>query len=165
MAYLNVINSGGHRIAYALANSSGIASVKLDAGTYTIRSFKAIANFPDTAITVSDDAAITIIGNAFTPTPPNPGMQTIYGYVNHGDATPGHDAIVTAVPIFDTNVDNVALTLKEIMVTVDSSGYFELELIQKASYQVSIKYGTKVLSSKQFTVTTDDTVAYENYKP
>lgn len=163
MAYLNVLNSGGHRIAYGLSNSSGVATFNVDAGTYTIRSYKAMVSFSDTTVVVTDDAAQMILGTTFTPTPPAPGMQTVYGYVNHGDATAGEDAVVTAVPLFDTNVDNIALTLKEITVVVDTDGYFELELIQRAAYQVSIKYGTKVLSSRQFTVTTDDTKKYEDY--
>jgi hypothetical protein len=163
MVTVYVLNSGGHYIASGLSNSSGILSFNVDAGTYTVRSYKAMVSIPDTVITISADTPQTISGTVKIPTPPAVGMQTVYGWVKHGDAAAGYQSIVTAVPLFDTSINNQALTLKEITTVVDTDGYFELGLIQSASYQMSIKYSTKVLSSKQFRVTTDDTRAYEDY--
>lgn len=138
----------------------------LDPGDYVARITKPGVNLGAAhAFTVTVDASLAYTGILQVPTPPATAMQTLYGYSVHGDASYANAGRVTATPVGSPNaiIGGRIITVKAIETVMNSQGYFELQLIQGATYLIYELFAGVQHFRNKVTITTDSTKDLSSY--
>jgi hypothetical protein len=145
----------------------GQASFMLDAATYVVRYSKPGIDFGTgkTTKALSADGTIAISGASQIPTPAAADMQTLYGYSFHGGGTAANLAKVVAIPTGTPNitVGDKTVTLNPVEDTIDSNGYWELQLYQGVTYRIYESYNNVKYYRNKITVTTAASLNITSY--
>jgi hypothetical protein len=151
------VNTSGVTVRQAQTNSNGgvdpAQNLSLDAGSFTVKAFKAGYSIPNISIAVSANATVTMVGTAHSATQPEANYQTAYIQLANTDT----DAVIFADPLPDTGqvISSAILTGHRVMGAL-VNGRLEIVLVKGGIYEVIARTGTKVFLSKTITVTSDD---------
>ena len=144
---------------------SGAQALLLDDGTYTGRFSKSLFNYDIQTFVISGDSSYTVSGTRFVPTSASAGIQTVYGYVIHGDGTNASACTVIAeLESIGDFSDGYQITTRKITATTTSAGYFEIALKTGCDFKISEVWNGKSYFMKTIIVTSDlvkDITTYE----
>jgi hypothetical protein len=162
---VSVYNASNQIVKSVITGSNGDTSFRLDDGSYVFASNKAMTNFADLSATISGDTTITLSGSAIVPIVPASGLQTLYGFVKHGDGVYASacQIIATLEEVGDFVSGNL-ITSKKISAVSDANGYYELSLLKGSTWSISELWNGKSYFLKSITITSDDSKDVSTYE-
>jgi hypothetical protein len=161
---VDLLNASGQVVRLTNTDANGEKVVVLDGGGYTVVPHKPMVNFDSTPITVVENTTIILTGEIVLPNPPVSGVQSLYGTARHGDNS-GAEGVRIVAKLVDDNqvVGGAFVTLKDIEAVSNSSGYWNLSVIQGAQYDVFEVWSGKQFFKGRITVTTAATKDLSTY--
>lgn len=164
-----VVRDSGDNTTFASGDTdaNGQISFNLDDATYAVRLQKlgyVADNIPDTLV-VSGDTTDTMTMTAVSPSTPSGTNQTLYGYIYDPDGTYAEGASVVAqIVTLPQIVSGAVISKQQLSDTVDSSGYFELAILQGAVVNIkATDTDENEILSENITITTDSTRDLADY--
>lgn len=136
-------------LAYGVTDINGKLTFGLPAGTFNVLFYKPFVTFPTQpySLVVTTNMTVPISVTTFQPTAPSPDLCACFAYIQDAVGQPVEGASVRAKLVVNFPYSPAANTLvgkSYVETTTDASGYFELDLIKGATYEIvapEIYYG------------------------
>jgi len=153
--FVAIVNQSGQTVRTCTTTANGAVdpavALRLDAGTYTARSYKPMVNLPDVDFTVSGAVTVAVLGALVAPEQPDASLQTVYMVPASSDI----NAKLVATPILpEQEINGTILTGKKV-VGEFVDGRIELPLIKGGQYLIRGQSESGVFYTKTITITDD----------
>lgn len=130
-------------LAYGVTDINGQLILGLPAGTFNVLFFKPFVNIPGQplVLVVTTNQTVNVSATTFQPVPPASNTCAVYGYTLDAQGQPAVGVAVRAKVVQNLPYSPVATQMlaKDWAETVsDGSGYFQLNLVIGAMYEISI---------------------------